>query len=128
MNQVKGAQWFSKFELKSSYNQICMCKGDEWKTALMTHQGPFQLNVMTFGFMNAPACFQWFMDDHFFQNPLLSPHMVGYLDDANMFHQDLNQHVQNNCKFLKLCWQFHITLNPKKCEFHKHKIKFLGVE
>jgi hypothetical protein len=41
MDRVRGAKWFSKFDLKSGYNQIRMCKGDEWKTAFMTHRGPF---------------------------------------------------------------------------------------
>jgi hypothetical protein len=103
MDRVRGAKWFSKFNLKSGYNQIRACKGDEWKTAFMTHQGPFQLNIMAFGFINAPACFQCFMDDYFFQDPQLSPHMVGYLDDANTFHQDFDQHVQTNWEFLRLC-------------------------
>jgi hypothetical protein len=38
------------------------------------------------------------------------------------------QHIQTNQEFLKLCQQFNIMLNPKKCELHKHQIEFLGVE
>src|SRR5260370_7306900 len=128
MDQVRGSQWFYKIDLKSGYKQIRIRSGDEWKTAFMTHCGPFQLNVMTFGFMNAPSCFQHFMDDHVFNQPDIIDHVVGYLDDANTYHSSLKEHVHTNRKLLAHCRAAHITLNPKKCEFHQPKINLLGVE
>ena len=94
----------------------------------MTHRRPFQLNVMTFGFMNAPSCFQRFMDDHVFNQPNIINHVVRYLDDANTYHSSFEEHVQTNRKLLTHCQTTHITLNPKKCDVHKPKIDFLGVE
>jgi hypothetical protein len=54
MDQVKGSQIFSKFDMKSAYNQIRIREGDEYLTTFITHQGTFQSNVMGFGQMNAP--------------------------------------------------------------------------
>ena len=78
--------------------------------------------------MNAPLCFQCFMDDHVFNQPNIIDHVVGYLDDANTYHSSFEEHVQTNQKLLTHCQAAHITLNPKKCDFHKPKIDFLGVE
>ena len=55
---MHGAKFFSKFDLKMGYNQLSIKKEDRWKTAFMTPDGPYVMNVMTFGFANAPAYFQ----------------------------------------------------------------------
>ena len=58
MDRICRLEFFTKFDLKSGYNQICIRPGDEWKTTFMTPFGPFQMKVMTFSFANAPPCFQ----------------------------------------------------------------------
>jgi hypothetical protein len=50
------------------------------------------------------------------------------LDDANTHNQDTPEHIQTNWNFMQRCWEARIFLNPKKCEFHKEKVDFLGVE
>ena len=58
MDRIQGSEIFTKFDLKSGYNQIRIQPGDEWKMTFMTPFGPFQMHVMTFRFTNAPPCFQ----------------------------------------------------------------------
>jgi len=128
MDQVRGSKIFSKFDMKSGYNQLRVKEGQEWLTAFNTPEGPFQLNVMTFGFMNAPPIFQRFVDDHIYKKPELVNHLVGYLDDGNIHNSTMEEHVTSVKHFLLRCRKAGITLNPKKCEFHKEKIDFLGVE
>ena len=55
---MQGSKIFSKFDLKNGYNLLCVKPEDVWKTAFMTPDGPFVMNVMVFGFANAPAYFQ----------------------------------------------------------------------
>jgi len=55
---MQGAKLFSKFDLKMGYNQLRIKPEDRWKTTFMTPDGPYMMNVMTFGFANAPAYFQ----------------------------------------------------------------------
>ena len=63
LERMQGAKVFTKFDLKMRYNQLRIRPGDEWKTTFMTPDGPFMMNVMTFGFANAPPCFQRWMSD-----------------------------------------------------------------
>jgi len=61
LEQMQGSKIFSKFDLKMGYNQLHIWLGDEWKTAFMTPDGLFVMNVMTFGFANALPYFQKWM-------------------------------------------------------------------
>ena len=79
--------------MKSGYNQLCVKEGQEWLTAFNTMEGPFQLNVMTFGFMNTPPIFQQFVDNHIYKKPELVNHLVGYLDDRNVHNVSLEEHI-----------------------------------
>ena len=35
-DQVRGAQWFTKMDIKNGFHLIRICKGNEWKTAFRT--------------------------------------------------------------------------------------------
>ena len=128
MDQVKGSRVFSKFNMKSGYNQIRIKEGQEWLTAFNTPDGPFQSNILTFGLMNAPLHFQKFVNDHLYNKPEIVNTILGYLDNTNVHTPDNDSHVPAVRKFLQLCREAGIILNPKKCEFHKDQIDFLGVE
>jgi len=125
---VKGSWIFSKFDLKSRYNQIRIKEGQEWLTTFNTPDGPHQSNVLTFGLMNAPPHFQKFVNDHLYNKPELVENILGYLDDANVHTPTLDTHILAVRRFLQLSWEAKIFLNPKKCKFHKDRIDFLGVE
>ena len=84
MDQVKESTIFSKFDMKSGYNQLRIKEGHEWLGAFNTPWGPHQPNVLTFGFMNAPPRFQRWMNEQVYLKPDIVTSLVGYLDDANV--------------------------------------------
>ena len=63
LDQVKGAQIYTKLDLRGAYHLIRVREGDEWKTAFKTRFGLFEYQVMPYGLCNAPAAFQHFIND-----------------------------------------------------------------
>jgi hypothetical protein len=97
LESARGAKVFSKFDLRSAYNMIPIRPGDRWKTGFVTPWGLYHFNVMHYGFVNAPACLQRYMDHILAPLIYWQPAQVTvYMDDIGSFARNLDDAIKLN--------------------------------
>eukprot|EP00253_Pinus_taeda_P010106 PITA_10106 len=93
LDQLKGAKYLSKIDLKSGYHQVPIEPSDVCKTAFKAKEGLFKSLVMPFGLTNALATFMRLMDD--ILRPFTNSFVVVYLDDIMIFSQSWEEHLHH---------------------------------
>jgi hypothetical protein len=90
MDELTGAKWFSKLDLRGGYHQICLAPGEEYKTAFLTHTGQYEFRVMAFGLYDTPNTFQEAMNATL--APLLRKCALVFFNDILVYSRTLPDH------------------------------------
>jgi hypothetical protein len=81
---------------------------------------------MTFGLCNASATFQTFMNS-IFQDLIDKDHLVVYLDNILLFHNNLDDLHELTHIGLSRLERYNLYLKLEKCSFDQTTIEYLGV-
>ncbi|KAI1005061.1 hypothetical protein K3495_g3153 [Podosphaera aphanis] len=80
LRQLSKARWFSKLDVKSAFYRTLIRERDGWMTAFRCRLGLFEWLVTPFGFSNAPAIFQRYINEHLKEH--LDCDATAYMDDV----------------------------------------------
>jgi hypothetical protein len=124
LDELKGAGWFTKLDMKSGYHQIRLTPADEHKTAFCTHHGHWEFKVMPFGLTNAPTTFQSIMNTIF--QPMLRKEVLVFVDDILVSSKTLVEHKQHLQQVFDILHQNQLFLKKSKCSFAQTSLEYLG--
>ena len=124
LDRLHLAKVFTKIGLRNAYHQVRVKQGDEWKTAFRCREGHFEYQVCPQGPTNAPAMFQYFIND--ILREYLDVICVGILDDVIVFSADPAQHVPHVRSVLQVLREHKLYAKVQKCEFDKEQRTFVG--
>ena len=86
ISRLTKVQYFTKFDIRWGYHNICICKGDKWKGAIVTNRGLYEPKVMYFRMTNSPATFQALMNS-VFADLIAKGEVVVYMDDILIYNK-----------------------------------------
>lgn len=124
LDELSGAQWFTKLDLRSGYHQIRLVQQDEHKTTFKTHQELYEFRVMPFGLTNAPASFQGLMNTIF--DKMIRRNVLVFVDDILVYSKTLEEHVQHLREVFAVLQQHKLFVKASKCSFAKQQLEYLG--
>jgi hypothetical protein len=123
-DQLQGAKYFSKIDLRSGYHQLRVHEDDIPKTAFRTRYGHFEFTVMPFGLTNAPAVFMDLMNR--VCRPYLDKFVIVFIDDILIYSKSKDEHAEHLRKVLELLRNEKLYGKFSKCEFWLEEVHFLG--
>ena len=123
-DQLQGAKYFSKIDLRSGYHQLRVNDADIEKTAFRTRYGHFEFIVMSFGLTNAPAVFMDLM------NRVCELHLdkfvIAFIDDILIYSNTKDEHQTHLKLLLELLQKEKLYAKLSKCEIWLREVQLLG--
>ncbi|KAD2804832.1 hypothetical protein E3N88_38209 [Mikania micrantha] len=123
-DQLQGATYFSKIDLRSGYHQLRVHDDDIPKTAFRTRYGHYEFLVMPFGLTNAPAVFMDLMNR--VCRPYLDQFVIVFIDGILIYSKTKKNHESHLRLILELLKKEQLYAKFSKCAFWLKEVQFLG--
>jgi hypothetical protein len=124
LDELSGAQYFTKLDLHYGYHHIRMQDIDIPKTSFKTHEGHYDFLVMPFCLYNAPSTFQTLMNRVF--HPFLRHFVLIFFDDILIYSKTWKSHLAHVDQVLHILSQNQLFLKQCKCAFDALEVEYLG--
>nr|GEX60794.1 RNA-directed DNA polymerase homolog [Tanacetum cinerariifolium] len=123
-DQLQGAKFFSKIDLKSGYHQLRVKEQDIPKTIFFTRYGHYKFLVIPFGLTNALVVFMDLMNRIFHE--YLDKFVIVFIDDILVYSKTKEEHEEHLRIMLGTLRQEKLYAKFLKCEFCLAQVVFLG--
>ncbi|CAL1396383.1 unnamed protein product [Linum trigynum] len=124
LDELHGAKYFTRLDLRAGYHQIRMAEEDVRKTAFRTHNGHYEYLAMPFGLCNAPSTFQAAMNDLF--RDILRRYVLVYFYDILIHSKTWDDHLQHVRHVLEALRRNQYYVKFSKCAFGLRELEYLG--
>ncbi|KAI3815254.1 hypothetical protein L1987_14916 [Smallanthus sonchifolius] len=123
-DQLQGASWFSKIDLRSGYHHMKVKEEDVLKTAFHTRYGHYEFTVMPFCLTNAPVTFMDLMKR--VCRPFLDRSVIVFIDGILIYSRSEGDHACHLREVLEVLQKEKLFTKFSKCAFWLREIQFLG--
>ncbi|WVZ84266.1 hypothetical protein U9M48_031317 [Paspalum notatum var. saurae] len=124
LDQLKGAKYFSKIDLRSGYHQMKIREEDIPKTAFVTRYGHHEFTVVSSGLTNAPAYYMKMMNVILKEE--LDQFVVVFIDDILIYSKTREEHEEHLRVVLEKLRENRLYGKFGKCEFWLERVALLG--
>ena len=124
LDELHGAIYFTKLDLRSGYHQIRMKTEDILKTTFWTHEGHYEFLFMPFGLTIVRSTFQGLMNSTL--KPFLRNFFLVFFDGILIYNRSWKDHVQHVDKVLTLLEDKQLYEKTSKCFFGVQDMEYMG--
>ena len=124
-DQLGGATFFSKIDLRSGFHQIPIAEEDQPKTAFWVGNKLYMYCRAAMGLMNSPSAFQRILDTEI-AGKGLQDCCVCFIDDLLIYSNSADEHAQHVGQVLDMLSGCGLRAHPEKSVFGAAVVEYLG--
>ncbi|KAK7604945.1 hypothetical protein V9T40_006131 [Parthenolecanium corni] len=122
-SRFHGAQHFSKLDFKEGFLQIPLGESSKQYTAFSFEGKIYEFNVTPYGTMQSSQSFIKALQAVFHD---MEDFIAVYVDDVLVYSKTEEDHVRHLELVFDRIQEANMTLNPKKCDFFRTEVPYLG--